>query len=141
MDRVAISNDIIKAGLQPATIIHPSAYVATNAAIGTGNQVLMNSSISARATTGNFCIVNTSASVDHECILGDGVHIGPGAKLAGCVEIGNHTFIGTGAVIIPRIKIGNNSMIGAGAVVTHDIPDNVVAVGNPARIIKNRLKE
>jgi sugar O-acyltransferase (sialic acid O-acetyltransferase NeuD family) len=139
-DRVAISGDLIRAGLQPCTIIHPSASVATNASLGTGSQVLMNASVCARVKTGNFCIVNTSASVDHECLLGEGVHIGPGAKLAGCVVIGSHTFIGTGAVIIPRIKIGSHSMIGAGSVVTRDIPDNVIAVGNPARIIKNKSK-
>jgi predicted dehydrogenase/serine acetyltransferase len=45
--------------------------------------------------------------------------------------------IGAGAIILPGITIGENSMIGAGAVVTKDIPSNVVAVGNPARILKN----
>lgn len=53
------------------------------------------------------------------------------------ITIGNNVYIGTGAYIMPGVNIGNNSIIGAGAIVTHDIPDNVVAVGIPARIIKH----
>jgi maltose O-acetyltransferase len=53
----------------------------------------------------------------------------------GLVSIGNNTFIGANTTILPNVKIGNNVIIGAGSVVTKDIPDNVVAVGNPARVV------
>jgi maltose O-acetyltransferase len=53
-----------------------------------------------------------------------------------CGEIKN-AHIGTGAIIIPGTKIGAHSIIGAGAVVLRDIPANVVAVGNPARVIRS----
>lgn len=56
------------------------------------------------------------------------------------VSIGNDCWIGGGAIILPGVTIGNNCVIGAGAVVTKDIPDNSLAVGNPARVIK-KLKE
>ena len=52
------------------------------------------------------------------------------------IEIGDNCWIGGGAIILPGVKIGKNSIIGSGAVVTKDIPDNVVAAGNPAKIIK-----
>jgi len=52
---------------------------------------------------------------------------------AGKVKIGNNVFIGMNATILKGVTIGNNSIIGAGSVVTHDIPDNCVAVGNPAK--------
>ncbi len=65
-----------------------------------------------RVKAGLSVIINTSASVDHECILGNGVHIGPGAKLAGCVEIGDYSFIGTNATILPNIKIGKMLLLG-----------------------------
>jgi maltose O-acetyltransferase len=45
--------------------------------------------------------------------------------------------IGAGAVVLPRVMIGENTVVGAGAVVTRDLPAGVVAVGNPARIVKN----
>lgn len=52
------------------------------------------------------------------------------------VTIGNNVWLGGNVVILPGITIGNNVTIGAGSVVTKDIPDNVVAAGNPAKIIK-----
>ena len=52
------------------------------------------------------------------------------------VHIGNNVWIGAGAIILPGITIGNNSVIGAGSVVTKDIPANVVAVGNPCRVLR-----
>ena len=53
------------------------------------------------------------------------------------VEIGDDTWIGGGSIILPGVKIGSNVIIGAGSVVTKDIPDNVVAVGNPCCVIEN----
>jgi maltose O-acetyltransferase len=55
-------------------------------------------------------------------------------KLGG-VKIGNRTFVGAGSTILPGVSIGSNAVIGAGSVVTTDLPDGVVAAGNPARII------
>ncbi len=52
------------------------------------------------------------------------------------VHIGNNCWIGTGAIILPGVSIGDNSVIGAGSVVTKDIPDNVVAVGNPCKVLR-----
>lgn len=52
------------------------------------------------------------------------------------VTIGRNVWIGGGAVILPGVRIGDNVVIGAGSVVTHNIPDNSVAVGNPCRVIR-----
>ena len=79
-------------------------------------------------------IVNTAASVDHECRVGAGAHIGPGVRLAGRVAVGERAFIGTGAVILPRLTIGCDATVGAGAVVTTDVPAGAVVTGVPARI-------
>lgn len=124
-------------GIHIISAIHPRAFVSSSAEIGKGSQILANAVVCARSKLGDATIINTSATVDHECILGAGVHIGPGACLAGCVAVGENSFIGTGATVLPRLCIGNNCIIGAGAVVTKNIPDNVVAYGNPAKIKKN----
>ena len=116
------------------TVIHPGAIVASNAQIDAGSQILAGAVVCAESVLGKACIVNTGASVDHECCLQNGVHIGPGTVLSGCVLVGEYTFIGAGAVILPRIKIGRNVIVGAGSVVTRDIPDGCVAYGNPARV-------
>lgn len=56
---------------------------------------------------------------------------------SGAVTIGNNVFIGTNALILKGVHIGSNVIIGAGSVVTKDIPDNSVAVGNPARVVSS----
>jgi len=53
------------------------------------------------------------------------------------VSIGNNVFIGAHSIVLPGVTIGDNVVVGAGSVVCHDIPDNSVAVGNPARVIKS----
>jgi len=60
----------------------------------------------------------------------------PGTQFSIPVRIGNDVWIGSNVVILPGVNIGDNSVIGAGSVVTHDIPENVVAVGNPCRILR-----
>ena len=52
------------------------------------------------------------------------------------VHIGENCWIGAGAVILPGVSIGDNSVIGAGSIVTRDIPANVLAVGNPCRVLR-----
>jgi len=102
--------------------------------IGEGTQIMAGAVIQMGCTIGAHSVINTAASVDHDCTLGKYSFIGPNATLCGGVTVGECSFIGAGAVILPYIKIGKNSMIGAGAVVTKDIPDNVIAYGNPAKI-------
>lgn len=51
-------------------------------------------------------------------------------------RIGNNVFVGAGSIILPGVTIGNNVVVGAGSVVVNDIPDDSVAVGNPARVVK-----
>lgn len=60
----------------------------------------------------------------------------PGTQFSIPVRIGNNVWIGSNVVILPGVTIGDNSVIGAGSVVTHDIPKNVVAVGNPCRVLR-----
>lgn len=140
-DRIAIQQFLKKNGIKIFTAIHPYAFVAKDAKLEIGCQILAKAAIASEASLGEACIVNTSASVDHECVLGNGVHIGPGANLAGLVHVGDYSFIGTGAVILPRLKIGRSVIVGAGAVVTKDIGDNLVVVGNPARVIKHNIEK
>ena len=81
---------------------------------------------------GENAIVNTNASVDHECLVGDHVHIAPGGVIAGGVRIGNGSFVGANATIIDGVSVGSNSTVGAGAVVIDDVPSGCTVVGVPA---------
>ena len=83
---------------------------------------------------GRGCIINTCASVDHDCKLGDYVHVAVGAHLTGSVEIGDGTWIGAGAVINNNVAVCSGCMIGAGAVVVKDIAEVGIYIGVPARM-------
>lgn len=132
-DRIKIQNIFRVAGLALEPLIHPTAFVCNTAALGEGSQVLAHAVVAADSRLGAACIVNHMASVDHECLIGNGVHLAPGATVCGCVTIGDNVLIGAGSVVLPRIKIGSDSIIGAGAVVTKDVPARSVIVGNPGR--------
>jgi sugar O-acyltransferase (sialic acid O-acetyltransferase NeuD family) len=135
-DRLEIQKYLISHKLLPAVAQHLTAFVAAGVTIGLGSQILAHATVCVDTIIGESCIINTGAIVDHECRIGNGVHICPGVNMAGCVEVEDYATIGTGAVIIPRIKIGTGSVIGAGAVVVKDVLPRTVVVGNPARILR-----
>ncbi|MDR7308887.1 NeuD/PglB/VioB family sugar acetyltransferase [Rhodoferax saidenbachensis] len=134
-DRLMIAQSLQDAGLLLPLLAHPRASISPTAQIGQGSQVLANAVVAADVVMGKACIVNNNANVDHECVLGDGVHIAPGAVLCGCVTVEENTMVGARAVVLPRLRIGRNVVVGAGAVVTRDVPDDSVVVGNPARLL------
>jgi len=85
---------------------------------------------------GKHVIINTCASVDHDCKLEDFVHIAPCVHLAGGVLVGEGSLLGVGSSVIPYRRIGKWSIVGAGSVIVNDIPDHVTVVGVPAKLIK-----
>ena len=138
--RESISGKISKEEIKFGIAIHPSAQIAKNVIIKEGTVIMANAVINPDTRIGKHCILNTSSSVDHDCDLGDFVHISPGACLGGNIKVSKCSWIGLGASIKNNVIIGENSIIGAGAVVINDIPNNVIVVGNPAKILETNNK-
>ncbi|XMO85998.1 acetyltransferase [Algibacter sp. AS12] len=115
---------------------HSSAIIDSSVKLGHGTVVYAGAVIQPNATIGEHVIINTLASVDHDNIIDNFVHISPNVTLCGLVTIGEGTHVGAGAIVIPNIKIGKWCIIGAGAVVIRDVPDYSIVVGNPGKIIK-----
>lgn len=138
-ERARIVQELIARGrtFAPA-LIHPHAAVSRHAVVGVGTVVLAGAVINARASVGAHVIINTCGSVDHDCEISDFAHISPGVRLAGGVVVGAQTQVGTGACVIPNRRIGADCIVGAGAVVIHDLEDRIVAVGNPATVVRAR---
>lgn len=134
--RLDMAQKALSYGFSLPNMVHPSAVISKHATLGHGAIIMPATVINAGARIGKNIILNTAASVDHDCSIGDGVHIGPGSRLSGNVTVGNATWIGIGSIIRELIHIGNNVLVGAGSLVLKDIPDNVVAYGSPARIIR-----
>lgn len=124
-----------KQGYDFATVLHPTCYHSQDVVIGEGVQLLARSTVLTGTKIGCNTIVNTSASIDHDCDIGNHVHIAPGVLLSGGVKIGDGCHIGTGAKVIQGIKIGASSVVAAGAVVVKDVSENVRVAGVPARLM------
>lgn len=85
---------------------------------------------------GDDCFIGPNVSIYTACHSTNPVERNTRQEWAKPVTIGNNVWIGGSVTILAGVTIGNNCTIGAGAVVTHNIPDNAIAVGNPARVIK-----
>jgi len=127
-----------KIGCKFPIIISPEAIVDDSVEIGEGTVIMPGCIVNIDSTIGKNTIINTGATIDHDCKIGNHCHIAPGVHVSGGVEVGDLSFIGIGSTIIQGIKIGKNVTLGAGSVVIKDIPDKVVAVGNPAKIMKRK---
>ncbi|MBV8377430.1 MAG: acetyltransferase [Verrucomicrobia bacterium] len=123
-------------GFELINAVSPNAVISPSATLGKGIAIMAGAVINACAHIGDGAIVNSNATVDHDCFLSNGTHICPGSALAGNVKIGSESFLGTGACVIPGVRIGDRAIIGAGSVVIRDIPDDMMAMGVPARIIR-----
>ena len=117
--------------------IHASAVVDRLVNLAEGVQIIQGATVNRGTSIGKHTIINTNSTIDHDCQIGDFVHVAPGATLCGGVKVGNGALIGANATVLPNCSIGNNVQVGAGAVVTSHVPDNVVVVGVPAKIIKH----
>lgn len=118
--------------------IHPSACIARDVQIGRGTAIMAAAVVNTGSRIGEFCILNTRCSIDHECVLGDFSSLAPGAVTGGRVQVGAYSAVAIGATISHEVKIGEHTVIGAGAIVMRDVPDHVVAYGVPARVIRQR---
>jgi sugar O-acyltransferase (sialic acid O-acetyltransferase NeuD family) len=123
---------------QPTSAVHPTAWVSPFARLGPGTVVLPGAIVNAGAEIGPGCILNTHCSVDHDCRLGEFASLGPHACLGGGVCVGAYAAICLGACVLHGRQIGKATVVGAGALVVEDLPDQVVAYGLPARIVRSR---
>jgi sugar O-acyltransferase (sialic acid O-acetyltransferase NeuD family) len=135
-DRLQLMAFLEQRNIACVTLQHRTAFVAADAFVGKGGQILAQASVCARVRMGAGVIVNTAASVDHDGMLGDGVHLAPGVRLAGEVSVGDFAFIGTGAIVLPGLTIGEGAIVGAGAVVTKNVARESVVAGNPAQHLR-----
>lgn len=119
-------------GFSFGSVLHPTAIKGCECMLGEGSQIMAGVVLQNRVRVGANAVVNTRASIDHDCELGDHTFISPSAVLCGNVTVGEAAFVGVGAVVLPNIHIGSNAVVGAGSVVTKSVPEGCVVVGNPA---------
>jgi sugar O-acyltransferase (sialic acid O-acetyltransferase NeuD family) len=120
-------------GARFITIIHPTAYVASNATVGNGCIVSPFCAVGSDAKVGNHVLLTWYSSLAHDSICGSFAVLSPYSTANGSAILEEGVFLGTHAVIHPMIRVGAWSKVASGSVVYRDVPPNCLALGNPAK--------
>jgi sugar O-acyltransferase (sialic acid O-acetyltransferase NeuD family) len=135
-----VYNSIIKQmpSFQFINAIHPSVIIGKNVELGFGIVMMAGVIVNPLAKIGNFTFFATGCQIEHDCTIEDYASVSAGSIMGGYVTVGKFSAITLGVTVLDRIKIGINSVIGSGSLVLKDIPDNVLAHGNPINKIRAR---
>jgi sugar O-acyltransferase (sialic acid O-acetyltransferase NeuD family) len=120
-----------------ATIVHPSASLATTTTVGVGSVILAATVSTASVVIGQHVAVMPGVILTHDNVIGDYATLAAGVRLGGGVHIGIGAYIGAGVVVRENIRIGPWAMVGMGSVVTHDVPAGQLWLGTPARYLRD----
>lgn len=123
--RKRIHHKLKNLGFRLPVIVHPKAVVAGGVKLAHGTFVAAGVVINPGVRIGQNSIINTSSSIDHDCTIGNFVHIAPGVTLSGSVSVGDETHIGIGANVIENINIGKKCFLRGGTTLSEDIKDGV----------------
>ncbi len=116
-----------------ATLVHPDVHVPDTASIGDGVTIQAGTFLSCNAVVEDYVYIQPNVNIGHDDVLRKGCVISGLCNLAGAVEIGEYTYLGMSACCKEQVKVGRYSVVGMGSMVYKDIPDEVIALGNPAR--------
>ena len=118
--------------------IHPSVIIGNNVRIGFGVTAMAGVIFNPKSTIGNFTFFATGAQIEHDCTISDFASVSAGSVTGGYVKLGKFSALTLGVTVLDRLEIGENTVVGAGSLVVKPLPSNVLAYGNPARIIRKR---
>jgi len=134
--RAILANKCIDKGLKLRSVVSPKAYISPSAILSDGVVVAPFASVQAGAVLAYNVSVNTHACIGHHSNIMEHVVISSQVNLGGNSTVGAKSYLGMGALVKEQIKIGSGTILGMGSVAYKDIPDEVIAVGNPARPAK-----
>ena len=120
--------------------IHPSVVIGNNVKLGVGIVAMAGCIFNPKSQIGDFTFFATGAQIEYDCQIGDFASISAGSVTGGYVKLGKFSAITLGVTVVDRLEIGENTVVGSGSVVTKSLPDNVLAYGSPAKVMRNRVK-
>jgi sugar O-acyltransferase (sialic acid O-acetyltransferase NeuD family) len=134
--RAKLFKKVKKLKLNITSLIDPLASVSSSASIGEGLIAYPFSIIASDTFIGNNVLLNASAIIGHDIKIGNNTVISPHVCVGGATTIGDNSFIGMGSMIKEQLSIGSNVIVGMSSAVHKDVPDDVIAMGNPARPLR-----
>ena len=136
--RRRIADRALELGATFGSAVSPLAHFSPACQVGPGAMIFPRVTVSTNVVVGAHVILGVHSSVSHDCRVGDFSFLCPGARLTGNVTLGDEVMIGTNACVIPGKSVGRGTTVGAGAAVVEDLPENVIAVGVPARVKRGK---
>ena len=134
MVRRQVAESLEARGAEFLTLMHPTAVIASNAALGTGTIICPHAVVSDAAQVGRFVLVNYLASLAHDSVAGDFAVLSPYATLAGGACIGPDVFLGLHASVGPGVTIAHRSKVAANSCALADVPPDSLVHGVPGRV-------
>ena len=125
-------------GINFYNAIHPSVIMSEFVELGKDVIICAGSILTVNILIGDHVIIYLNSSIAHDVVIGSYCTINPTVTINGNNYLGEGVYVGTGATFIQEVSIGDWSTIGAGAVVVDDIPERVVAMGVPARVLREK---
>ena len=118
------------------TLVHPQVHIPDSASLGRGVVVQFGCFVSVGVEVKDNVLLQPMCAIGHDCVLGEGCVISSFDSIAGGAKVGYGSYIGMGASVMEKVSIGDYCIIGMGSVVFKDIPDEMIAMGNPARPLR-----
>lgn len=139
--RQILYDKLVAKSIKIATIIHPEVSISDSTTIGEGTIICKFVSITCDVRVGKNVYIHPMACIGHDSVIGDSSVISSFVDVAGDCIIGEKVFLAIGVVMKQGISVGNKSIVGMSSVIHRDIPESVIAMGNPARAMKHNEKE
>ena len=135
--RQALRDKVVASGYKLQTLIHPTAFVGSKTLIGEGTIIQFGCFVSCNVKVGDNVLLQPYSCVGHDSTIDRDSVVSTFVALSGSCKVGERAYIGAGVPVKEKITIGADSIVGMGSVVLRDIPEKVIALGNPARAMKN----
>ena len=136
--RAKLYNKVKNSGYTCAILVHPDVYIPETTILQEGTVIQKNAFISCNIYIGKNVFIQPAAVVGHDVKIRDNSVISMNVSIGGACTINENVYIGLNASVRELVTIGMDSIIGMGAVVIKDIPQNVIALGNPAKPQKSK---
>jgi sugar O-acyltransferase (sialic acid O-acetyltransferase NeuD family) len=139
--RIKIKERLKQNNIKLGKVIDPSAIISPTAILGDGIIVTSDCIIASSAIIGENVAINVKSIVGHDIVLANDIVISSMVNIGGSCKIGAGSYLGMGCLIKEGLEIGREVIIGMGSVVHHNIPDRMIALGNPARPMKENIEK